>query len=73
MKIAEEQVKIAQSEKKLTSAKYLPQFYVGMDGSYSSPGYNFRSDLNPNYAVFAKVSVPLFEWGKRKCSPRGER
>lgn len=70
LKIAEEQVKIAQSEKKLTSAKYLPQFYVGMDGSYSSPGYNFRSDLDPNYAVFAKVSVPLFEWGKRKNEKR---
>ena len=70
LKIAEEQVRITQSEKKLTSAKYLPQFYVGVDGSYSSPGYNFRSDLDPNYAVFAKVSVPLFEWGKRKNEKR---
>ena len=37
-----------------------------MNGSYSSPGYDFNSDLDPNYAIYAKVSVPLFEWGKRR-------
>ena len=39
------------------------RFYVGVEGSYSSPGYNFKKDLDPNYAVYAKVSVPIFEWG----------
>lgn len=39
-------------------------------GSYSSPGYNFRSDLNLNYAVYAKLSVPLFEWGKQRNEKR---
>lgn len=66
LKIATEQIRIAESEKKLTLSKYRPQFYVGVDGSYSSPGYDFHSDMDPNYAVYAKVSVPLFEWGKRK-------
>lgn len=70
LKIAMEQVKMTESEKKLALSKYKPQFYVGMDGSYSSPGYNFRSDMDPNYAVFAKVSVPLFEWGKRRNEKR---
>lgn len=70
LKIAMEQVKIAESQKVLTLAKYRPQFYVGLDGSYSSPGYNFHSDMDPNYAVYAKVSVPLFEWGKRKNEKR---
>ena len=70
LKIAMEQIKIAESEKKLTLSKYMPQFYVGMDGSYSSPGYNFHSDMDPNYAVYATVSMPLFEWGKRRNEKR---
>lgn len=70
LKIATEQVRMAESEKKLILSKYKPQFYVGVDGSYSSPGYNFRTDMDPNYAVYAKVSVPLFEWGKRKNEKR---
>ena len=70
MKIATEQIKIAESEKKLTLSKYRPQLYVGIDGSYSSPGYNFRSDMDPNYAVFTKLSVPLCEWGKRQNEKR---
>ena len=37
LKIAMEQIKIAESEKKADTLKYMPQFYVGMDGSYSSP------------------------------------
>ena len=41
-----------------------------MDGSYSSPGYNFHSDMDPNYAVYATVSMPLFEWGKRRNEKR---
>lgn len=69
-KIAMEQINMAESEKKLTDSKYKPQFYIGIDGSYSSPGYNFRTDMDPNYAVYAKVSVPLFEWGKRRNEKR---
>ena len=57
VKRAMEQIRMAESEKKLTLSKYRPQFYVGVDGSYSSPGYNFRSGMDPNYAVYAKVSV----------------
>ena len=65
LKMAYARIKIAESSKKLTDAKYKPQFYIGVDGSYSAPGYDFRSDLDPNYAIYAKVSVPLFEWGKK--------
>ena len=55
------EIKIAHDQIKL---------YVGVDGSYSSPGYDLRADLDPNYAVYAKVSVPLFEWGKRRNEKR---
>lgn len=68
--MAHDQIKIAESTGKLTDSKYKPQLYIGVDGSYSSPGYNFKSDLDPNYAVYAKLSVPLFEWGKRRNEKR---
>lgn len=63
-------IRMAESTKKLNDSQFKPQFYVGIDGSYSSPGYNFKKDLDPNYAVYAKVSVPIFEWGKRKSEKR---
>mgnify|MGYP002552339439 CR=1 FL=1 len=70
LKIAMEQIRMAESDKKLTLSKYRPQFYIGVDGSYSSPGYNFHTDMDPNYAVYAKVSVPILEWGKRRNEKR---
>ncbi|MEG1748101.1 MAG: TolC family protein [Tannerellaceae bacterium] len=70
LRMAEDRIAIQQSALKLNDAKYLPQFYVGVDGSYGSPGYNFKSDLDPNYAVYAKISIPLFEWGKRRSEKR---
>lgn len=68
--IAQDQIKIAESNSRLIDTKYKPQLYIGIDGSYSSPGYDFRSDLDPNYAVYAKLSVPIFEWGKRRKEKR---
>lgn len=70
LKMAQDRIKIAESAVRLGDAKYRPQFYVGLDGSYSAPGYNFNRDLDPNYAVYAKLSVPLWEWGKRRSDKR---
>lgn len=70
LKMAYDKIKIEESSLKLNDSQYKPQLYVGVDGSYSSPGYNFHSDLDPNYAIYAKLSVPIFEWGKRKNQKR---
>lgn len=70
LKIARDRINLAESGMKLTDSKYKPQFYVGAEGSYSSPGHDFRSDLDPNYAVYAKLSIPIFEWGKRRNEKR---
>lgn len=70
IQMAYDHIRIAESSKRLNDSQFKPQFYVGVDGSYSSPGYNFKKDLDPNYAVYAKVSVPIFEWGKRKSEKR---
>lgn len=68
--MAHDQIRIAESAGKLTDSKYKPQLHIGVDGSYSSPGYDFRTDMDPNYAVYAKLSVPIFEWGKRRNEKR---
>lgn len=70
IRMAQAQVQMEKSRLRLNDAQYLPQLSVGLEGSYSSPGYNFRSDLDPNYALYAKLSVPLFEWGKRRSDKR---
>ena len=73
MQIARSQVGIQESTGKIANAQYLPKISVGINGSYSSPGYDFTSDLDPNYAVYAKVSIPLYEWGKRKNTRHASR
>lgn len=70
IQMAYDKIRIAESTKKLNDSQFKPQFYVGVEGRYSSPGYNFKKDLDPNYAVYAKVSVPIFEWGKRRSEKR---
>ncbi|MCP3894964.1 MAG: TolC family protein [Bacteroides sp.] len=70
LRMAQDRIAIQESALKLNDARFKPQFFVGVDGSYSSPGYNFNKDLDPNYAVYAKVSVPLWEWGKRRSEKR---
>lgn len=65
-RIAREQVTMAQHSLKLNNSKYLPQLQVGLSGGYYAPGYDFKSDLSPNYQVYASLSVPLFEGGKRR-------
>lgn len=73
MQIARSQVGIQESAGKIANAQYLPKISVGVNGSYSSPGYDFTSDLDPNYTVYAKVSIPLYEWGKRKNTRHASR
>ena len=70
IQMAYDKIRIAESTKKLNDSQFKHQVYVGVEGSYSSPGYNFKKDLDPNYAVYAKVSVPIFEWGKRRSEKR---
>ena len=70
LRIATDRIRMAESSQKLNDARFRPKLYVGADGSYSSPGYNFRSDMDPNYAVYGKLTVPIFEWGKRRNEKR---
>lgn len=70
IKMAHDQIRMRQSALKLTDSQFKPQLYLGVDGTYSSPGHDFRPELDPNYAIYAKLSVPIFEWGKRRNEKR---
>lgn len=70
IRLAYDQINLEQSALKLNDATYKPQLYMGAEGSYASPGYNFKSDLDPNYALYVKLSVPIFHWGKRYSDKR---
>lgn len=73
IQMAQEKIKLSENSLKLNDSKYKPQFYVGAQGSYSAPGYNFSPNLDPNYALYAKLSVPIFEWGRRRSEKRASK
>lgn len=64
--IARHQTEREKAASRVANARFLPQVQIGIDGQYASPGYDFTHDPDPNYAVYAKVSIPIFEWGKRR-------
>lgn len=66
IEIAHEQIKIAENRLNLNESTYKPQLSIGIDANYSSPGYNFQEGPDPNYIAYAKLSIPIFEWGKRR-------
>lgn len=66
LRIATENIARQQSLMKLENSQFLPHLSVGVDGSYAAPGYDFTADMDWNYAIYAKLSIPLYEWGKRK-------
>ncbi|MGL5785878.1 MAG: TolC family protein [Bacteroidales bacterium] len=65
LRMAATNIAVQEGMKKINDSKYLPQLHIGAEGSYSSPGYNFNKDLDPNYGVYAKFSMPIYQWGKR--------
>lgn len=65
VRIAQKQIEIEQSSLRLNDSKYMPQLHVGASGGFYSPGYDFRPDLSPNYTVYAKLSVPIFDGTRR--------
>lgn len=66
LRIAQEQIEITKRSMRLNDAQYKPQLYVGANGGFYAPGYDFRPDLSPNYSLYAQVSVPIFHGGKRR-------
>lgn len=72
-KIASGRISLAESDARLAASKHLPRLTVGIDGNYGSPGFDFKSDPDFNYALYARLNIPLFEWGKRRQTRRTGR
>lgn len=66
IQMAYDRIRMAESTKKLNDSQFKPQFYVGETGVTLLPDIISRKIWHPNYAVYAKVSVPIFEWGSVK-------
>ena len=41
-RIAKNKIELQESSRKIADAHFLPQFHIGVDGSYSSPGYKLQ-------------------------------
>lgn len=68
--IGQNKVEVKKAEATIENAQYKPNISMAINGNYTSPGYDFKAGPDPNYAVYAQVSIPIFEWGKRKNTKR---
>lgn len=66
LEMAQRKIEAQQSLTKINDARFRPNLNLGAEGNYSSPGYDFNNDLDPNYAIQLKLKIPIFEWNKRK-------
>lgn len=71
--IAEENIAKSKQQTKLHLSDILPKLSVEANGGFYSPGYDFRPDLSPNYAVYARLSVPLFDGMKHARQHKADK
>ncbi|MEM1136173.1 MAG: TolC family protein [Bacteroidota bacterium] len=64
LKVLEKQLLIAEYEKKVINADYLPQ--VGVSASYFSSYDNITESVMSNPMIAAQVTIPIFQWGQAK-------
>lgn len=64
-KIAALDMNYREKELNLVKSNYNPQIQVGLQQSWGTPAMNFTGDPQFNTNIYAKVTIPLFEWGAR--------
>lgn len=65
VRLAQERIEYERTLLRFNDARYKPQLQFGANAGYFAPGYDFRPDLSPNYTLYAQVSVPIFQGGRR--------
>lgn len=65
IRLARERIEYERTTLRFNDARYKPQLQFGANAGYFAPGYDFRPDLSPNYTLYAQVSVPIFQGGRR--------
>ena len=58
-------VKMNEYREKIVAANYNPQFYIQGIGKWGSPSPGLKSEPDFNYQLSAKISIPIFYWGRR--------
>lgn len=64
--MAQKQILVNQYSLNASLAQFRPQITAGFTGSYGSKAINFDGSSMGNGIVFGQVSVPIFEWNKKK-------
>lgn len=66
IRLAQERIVWERGSLQYGDARYKPQLGLGANAGYYAPGYDFRPDLSPNWALYARLSVPIFQGGRRR-------
>jgi len=60
------QVTINEYQEKITASKYNPSLGVGVGGLWGAPSPGLKIDPAFNYNLQARLTIPIFYWGKKK-------
>jgi len=64
--ILQNQIKVNEYKEKITASKYNPYLGVGVGGLWGSPSPGLKIEPKFNYTIQARLTVPIFYWGKKK-------
>lgn len=64
--IAMENLNLAKQQTKILRAKYLPQFSIGLKEAWGTPMINVDGKERFTTVAFAKLSMPVFNWGEKR-------
>lgn len=64
--IAMENLNLAKQQTKIVRAKYLPQFSIGLKEAWGTPMINVDGKERFTTVAFAKLSMPVFNWGEKR-------
>ncbi len=64
--IAMENLNLAKQQTKIVRAKYFPQFSIGLKEAWGTPMINVDGKERFTTVAFAKLSMPVFNWGEKR-------
>lgn len=64
--IAVKDFNLTKQQTKIIRSKYLPQFAVGIKETWGTPLINVSGDEKFATVAFAKLSMPIFNWGEKR-------
>ena len=68
--IAVQDFNLTKQQTKIIRSKYLPQFAVGVKETWGTPLINVSGDEKFATVAFAKLSMPIFNWGEGRNKVR---